>query len=204
MLVIAWTSFHSQFGIPRLVWSFHVAIVLFSKKNFQIWTGRIKWKSMKVQIILQNLMIFTVLGYPVQNSWPPRVETPEWSRRRRSNRRFRWEGRLAGARVPLQFRRRRGPHRVRLRGCFWGEILQIFGGLVIGCIKTKFCKKICVWQHFSRSTRCAYFCTAAISIFSQKIGLKNQQLLWKFSKKLQTSENLQKVKICQFLKIAAR
>ena len=24
------------------------------------------------------------------------------------------------------------------------EILQIFGGLVLGCIKTKFCKKICV------------------------------------------------------------
>ena len=26
----------------------------------------------------------------------------------------------------------------------WTEILQIFGGLVLGCIKTKFCKKICV------------------------------------------------------------
>ena len=32
----------------------------------------------------------------------------------------------------------------------WGQgqqnwqILQIFGGLVLGCIKTKFCKKICV------------------------------------------------------------
>ena len=25
-----------------------------------------------------------------------------------------------------------------------GKILQIFGGLVLGCIKTKFCKKICV------------------------------------------------------------
>ena len=24
------------------------------------------------------------------------------------------------------------------------KILQIFGGLVLGCIKTKFCKKICV------------------------------------------------------------
>ena len=29
------------------------------------------------------------------------------------------------------------------------KILQIFGGLVLGCIKTKFCKKICVRQHFS-------------------------------------------------------
>ena len=26
----------------------------------------------------------------------------------------------------------------------FGKILQIFGGLVLGCIKTKFCKKICV------------------------------------------------------------
>ena len=48
------------------------------------------------------------------------------------------------------------------------KFLQIFGGLVLGCIKTKFCKKICVRQHFSSSTRCAHFCTAAISKFSQK------------------------------------
>ena len=28
---------------------------------------------------------------------------------------------------------------------FWNrQFLQIFGGLVLGCIKTKFCKKICV------------------------------------------------------------
>ena len=26
----------------------------------------------------------------------------------------------------------------------FSKILQIFGGLVLGCIKTKFCKKICV------------------------------------------------------------
>ena len=36
-----------------------------------------------------------------------------------------------------------------------------------------FCKKICAWQHLSSSTRFASFCTAAISKFSQKIGLKN-------------------------------
>ena len=47
----------------------------------------------------------------------------------------------------------------------FSKILQIFGGLVLGCIKTKFCKKICVRQHFSSSTRFAYFCTAAISKF---------------------------------------
>ena len=45
------------------------------------------------------------------------------------------------------------------------KFLQFFGGLVLGCIKTKFCKKICVWQHFSSSTGFAYFCTAAISKF---------------------------------------
>ena len=66
----------------------------------------------------------------------------------------------------------------------FSKILQIFGGLVLGCIKTKFCKKICVRQHFSSSTRFASFCTAAISKFSQKIGLKNQQFSWKFSKKV--------------------
>ena len=52
------------------------------------------------------------------------------------------------------------------------KIFQIFGGLVLGCIKTKFCKKNCVWQHFSRSTRCAYLCTAPNSTFEQKIGFK--------------------------------
>ena len=68
--------------------------------------------------------------------------------------------------------------RVRGRGGKIGKFenfLQIFGGLVLGCTKTKFCKKICVRQHFSSSTRFASFCTAAISKFSQKIGLKKQQ-----------------------------
>ena len=39
------------------------------------------------------------------------------------------------------------PYRVRVRvskiGKFW-KFFQIFNGLVLGCIKTKFCKKICV------------------------------------------------------------
>ena len=82
------------------------------------------------------------------------------------------------------------------------KILQIFGGLVLGCIKTKFCKKICVWQHFSSSTRFAYFCTAAISQFSQKIDLKNQQFSWKFSK---TFANVAKfASFCQNSKISVR
>ena len=70
--------------------------------------------------------------------------------------------------------------------------LQIFGRLVLGCINTKFCKKICVWQHFSSSTRFAYFRTAATSKFSQKIGLKNQQFLWNFSKILANVAKLTK------------
>ena len=80
--------------------------------------------------------------------------------------------------------------------------LQNFGGLVLGCIKTKFRKKICVWQHFSSSTKFASFCTAAISKFSQKIGLKNQQFLWKFSKNFANVAKF--AKFCQISKISAR
>merc|ERR1719364_325634 len=69
-----------------------------------------------------------------------------------------------------------------VRNMHFSKILQIFGGLVLGCIKTKFCKKICVRQHFSSSTRFASFCTAAISKFSQKIGLKKQHFLQNFVK----------------------
>ena len=76
------------------------------------------------------------------------------------------------------------------------KILQIFGGLVLGCIKTNFCKKICVRQHFSSSTRLASFCTAAISTFSQKIGLKKQQFSWISAKKCKCRKIC---KICQIL-----
>ena len=55
--------------------------------------------------------------------------------------------------------------KMHFRKMHFSKILQIFGGLVLGCIKTKFCKKICVRQHFSSSTRFASFCTAAISKF---------------------------------------
>ena len=51
----------------------------------------------------------------------------------------------------------------------------MFGGLVLGCMKTKFGKKIYVWQHFSSSTSFASFCTAAISNFSP---LKTNGLAW--------------------------
>ena len=74
----------------------------------------------------------------------------------------------------------------------FSKILQIFGGLVLGCIKTKFCKKMCVRQHFSSSTRFASFCTAAISKFSQKKSVwKNSNVREISAKKLQMSQNLQ-------------
>ena len=60
------------------------------------------------------------------------------------------------------------------------KILQIFGGLVLGCIKTKFCKKICVRQHFSSSTRFASFCTAAISKISQNNRFEKTAIFVKF------------------------
>ena len=34
--------------------------------------------------------------------------------------------------------------KMHFRKMHFSKILQIFGGLVLGCIKTKFCKKICV------------------------------------------------------------
>ena len=91
--------------------------------------------------------------------------------------------------------------KMHFRKMHFSKILQIFGGLVLGCIKTKFCKKICVRQHFSSSTRFASFCTAAISKFSQKIGLKKQQFSWNFSKKIANVAKF--AKFCQISKISA-
>ena len=70
------------------------------------------------------------------------------------------------------------------RKMHFSKILQIFGGLVLGCIKTKFCKKICVRQHFSSSTRFASFCTAAISKFSQKNRFEKTAIFVKFQQKI--------------------
>ena len=42
-----------------------------------------------------------------------------------------------------------------------------FIGLVIGCIETKFCKKILAGKLLKRSTRFTCFCTAQTSIFQQ-------------------------------------
>ena len=86
-----------------------------------------------------------------------------------------------------------GPRLLHFRKMHFSKILQIFGGLVLGSSKTNVCKKICVRQHFSSSTRFASFCTAAISKFSQKISLKNQQFLWKFSKFCKCRKNCKKL-----------
>ena len=92
------------------------------------------------------------------------------------------------------------PQRIKKR---FKQIQTNFRRLVLFCIDTKFCKKIFVGQHFSSSTRFASFCTAAISKFSQKIGLKNQQFLrkLKFSKKFANVAKF--AKICQISKKSA-
>ena len=83
----------------------------------------------------------------------------------------------------------------------FSKILQIFGGLVLGCIKTKFCKKICVWQHFSSPTKFAYFCTAAISKFSHKNRFeKTAAIFVKFQQKIANVAKF--AKFCQISKIS--
>ena len=62
-------------------------------------------------------------------------------------------------------------------------------------------QEICVWRHFSSSTSVASFCTAAISKFPQKIGLKIQQILWKFSNNFANVAKF--AKCCQISKISA-
>ena len=50
---------------------------------------------------------------------------------------------------------------------FFLQILQIFGGLVLGCIEANFCNQSyqsLIFQQFSRSTRFTCFCTAQTSI----------------------------------------
>ena len=93
-----------------------------------------------------------------------------------------------------------------------GKILQNFGGLVLGCTKMRFYKKICVWQHFSSSTRFASFCTAATSKFSQKnqfekseVSAKFQQKVCKCCKCCKCCKMLQNVaKCCKISKNSAR
>ena len=73
----------------------------------------------------------------------------------------------------------------------FSKILQIFGGLVLGCIKTKFCKKICVRQHFSSSTRFASFAPLQSQNFRKKSVWKNSNFREISAKNLQMSQNLQ-------------
>ena len=50
----------------------------------------------------------------------------------------------------------------------FSKILQIFGGLVLGCIKTKFCKNICVRQHFQALQDLHPFAPLQSQSFSKK------------------------------------
>ena len=59
-----------------------------------------------------------------------------------------------------------------------------------------------IWQHFSSSTRFASFCTAAISKFSQKIGLKNSNFR-EISAKKKIANVAKFAKFCQISKISA-
>ena len=49
---------------------------------------------------------------------------------------------------------------VALKSRGWETIRHHFGWLVLGCINNDFCKQILILQHFSISTRFAFFCTA--------------------------------------------
>ena len=92
-------------------------------------------------------------------------------------------GRRAAALGPHGARPPRSELKGRAKFGKISKLLQIFGGLVLGCIKTKFCKKICVRQHFSSSTRFASFCTAAISKISQKNRFEKTAIFVKFQQK---------------------
>ena len=60
-----------------------------------------------------------------------------------------------------------------------------FGGLVLGCIEANLCDQIFIFQHFSRSTRLTYLCTASNSNSSR------------FSQILQNFVEFFRFKICQ-------
>ena len=71
----------------------------------------------------------------------------------------------------------------------FSKILQIFGGLVLGCIKTKFCKKICVRQHFQALQDLHTFASLQSQNFSKKnhfekstTFVKIQQWIYKYCK----------------------
>ena len=56
---------------------------------------------------------------------------------------------------------------------------QNFERLILGCIDADFCNQIVIFQHFSRSTKFTYFCTAQNSKIQQKTRHnfgKNEQL----------------------------
>ena len=123
----------------RMLTTFYIA------KNDHRWVTFISLKT----ITLANGRRGTTTGTPGLLPQEIRGRGPSSTARARAR------GSSAGARAPAGIAR---------QGDF-AHFLHIFGALVLGCIETKFCEQICVWQHFSRSTRCAHFCTAAISKF---------------------------------------
>ena len=64
------------------------------------------------------------------------------------------------------------------------DILYSYFGLVLGCIDADLCKYILIFSHFSRSTRCAFFCTAPISKFQQKFVKRFLQIFGIFHQNL--------------------
>ena len=55
--------------------------------------------------------------------------------------------------------------------------LTNFGRSVLGCIEAYDSETRRIFQHFSKSTRCAFLCTTRNSIFCKKNGLFFQQIL---------------------------
>ena len=148
-------------------------------------------ESFPTHVYLQNLASIPPRTSPVQSRWADR-------RAHHTHLRWRWASRWALSLSDARLAESES-WAVLMTGEWGGGVkmatlAKCCKNFVLGCIKTKFCKKICVWQHFSRSTRFASFCTAAISKFSQKIGLKNQHFLWNFNNK-----NCKCCKICKIL-----
>ena len=74
--------------------------------------------------------------------------------------------------------------RKKLPGSVHGERAN-FGGLVLGCIDSYDSESRRIFQHFSRSTRLAYLCTAQTSKFLKKISYNFAKLKIEIQSKFQ-------------------
>ena len=122
----------------------------------------------KLQILQKHIATFanfatarSLLGRPLQEDVP--------SGRRRARR---WPPASVPVRPPPCHRKRRRVACVcpcTFEKCIFEKIANFWRARSrLYRNETKICKKICVRQHFSSSTIFAYFCTAAISKFSEK------------------------------------